>query len=74
MGWLAKHEQVQMYDHEIHSLKSGKPEELVELMYALEPGDNYRRGYKAPNDILSDVAREALREYWPETKLIVGVR
>jgi len=63
-----------MYDHEIHSLRFGKPAEMVSLMYALPEGENILRGYKAPNDIRTPVALDALRMYWPKTKLIVGLR
>jgi len=58
---------------EIHSLTNGKPAQMVSFLYALPEG-NYQRGYKAPNDIRTPAALEALRKYWPETKLIVGLR
>jgi len=45
--WIRQHIEVQMYEHEIHSLKNRRPAELVSLLYALPQGD-YKRGYKAP--------------------------
>ena len=33
-----------------------------------------KRGYKAPSDITSPVALQALQKYWPHTRLVVGVR
>jgi len=35
MEWLAQHEQVQMYTHELHALQTGNPAEFVQLMYEL---------------------------------------
>jgi len=63
-----------MYNHEIHSLFKGRPDELVELLYELPEGRNYKRGYKLPTDIMSLTALSSLRQYWPRTKLIVGIR
>lgn len=74
MRWLVEHPQIQMYDHEIHSLKNDKPGELAELMYALPEGNQYKRGYKSPNDIVQVKSMNSIRTYWPETKLVVGVR
>lgn len=74
MNWLADHPEVQMYHHEVHSLKNSRPAEFVSLMYDLKPGSQYKRGYKAPNDIHYDQSMDALRKYWPDAGLIVGVR
>ena len=74
LNWIGNHDEVQMHDNEIHSLKSNKPAELVSLMYDLPPGSHYKRGYKAPNDLRSEDALQAIQTYWPQTKLIVGLR
>ena len=74
MKRLAAHEEVQMYESEIRSLQNNEPAELVSLMYALPPGNQYKRGYKSPRDIHLVGSLQALQTYWPETKLIVGVR
>jgi len=74
MRLVATHDEVQMYDHEVRSLRFRKPAELVSLLYALPEGDQYKRGYKAPRDIYLKPSLQALQTYWPKTKLIVGVR
>jgi hypothetical protein len=71
MQWLAKHDEIQMYGHEQHI---GRPAELVSQLYTLPVGIKYKRGYKAPNDITSIRALEIFAKYWPDCKLIVGVR
>jgi hypothetical protein len=74
MHWLASHPEIQMYEHELHSLAQGKPAELVSQLYALPAGSKYNRGYKAPNDIRSIEALDGIAEYWPNCKLIIGLR
>jgi hypothetical protein len=74
MQWLASHPEIQMYEHELYSLAQGKPAELVSQLYALPAGSKYKRGYKAPNDIRSIEALEGIAEYWPNCKLIIGLR
>jgi len=74
MHRLAAHEEVQMCMEEVHSLRNKRPAELVSIMYDLPEGSQYKRGYKAPNDIRRYSSLEALQEFWPETKLIVGLR
>lgn len=64
-----------MYTHELHALQSNNPAEFVQLMYDLPEGDQYtKRGYKAPRDIANINALDLLAEYWPNAKLIVGLR
>jgi hypothetical protein len=72
--WLASHPEIQMYEHELHSLTEGKPAELVSQLYALPAGSKYKRGYNAPNDIRSIEALDGIAEYWPNCKLIIGLR
>jgi hypothetical protein len=74
LNWLASHDEIQMYDHEIHSLHMGKPAEMVDQLYKLPAGSKYKRGYKAPNDIISIEAMDSIAKYWPNSKLIVGIR
>jgi hypothetical protein len=74
MKWLASHHEIQMYDHEINSLRRGKPAELVSQLYALPAGSKYKRGYKAPSDIFSIEALNSIAAYWPDCKLVVGLR
>jgi len=73
LNWLRSHEEVQMHDEEVRSLRKNKPAGMVSLLYDL-PYHGKRRGYKAPNDIQQQVSLNALHPYWPCTKCIVGLR
>ncbi|GKY95801.1 hypothetical protein MPSEU_000540800 [Mayamaea pseudoterrestris] len=75
--WLYEHPQVLIYNQEIHHLLDATrgPAKMVKSMYELGPYDaNKRRGYKAPNDIRRPPALSAFRKYWPDTRLVVGLR
>lgn len=72
--WLAKHSEIQMYDHEIYHMKDGQPANMVRTLYALPEGDQFKRGYKAPRDIHNPRALDSFTKYWPKTKFIVGLR
>jgi hypothetical protein len=74
MRWLCKHPEVLGYRNEVRSLYHRRPDELVELLYKLPPGRNMKRGYKHPLDIVFNYTTDYFREYWPSTRLIVGVR
>jgi hypothetical protein len=74
MNWLASHEEIQMHQTELHDLQMGKPAAMVSTMYALPAGRQYKRGYKAPNDLTNHHALQAFQKYWPKTKLMVGLR
>lgn len=73
---LARHEEIKIYDHEVRLLRDGKEAAFVKKMYDLPEGTQYKRGYKAPRDLV--VAKNhplrLINMYWPKTKLIVGVR
>lgn len=69
--WLAQQPEISMYDHEIYHLKDGQPADMVRKLYSLPDGIH---GYKAPRDIHNPRAIEAFAKYWPETKLVVGLR
>lgn len=75
MNWLASHDDmIQMYKREIHALQEGKPADLIRLLYDLKPGYQYKRGYKAPRDIVNAKVLEAMAKYFPQTRLVVGLR
>jgi hypothetical protein len=74
MNWLASQDEIQMYGHEMYSMNMGKPAELVSQLYALPAGSQYKRGYKGPHDITSIRALDGIAEYWPDCKLVVGLR
>jgi hypothetical protein len=74
MTWLRRHPEILMHDHEVHALTRGQTAEMVSLLYALPNRPNRKRGYKAPIDIMHPDVLTNLRTYWPETKIIIGVR
>jgi hypothetical protein len=73
-NWFRSHPEIQMQAHENHALADGRPAELVVRLYNLKPGRAYKRGYKAPRDLIMGESLQALAKYWPKTKLIVGLR
>jgi hypothetical protein len=72
--WLASHDEIEMHDHEIYAIRSGDPAELVLAMYELKTGPQYKRGFKSPKDVENVNALTVLAEYFPKTKLIIGLR
>lgn len=75
LGWFATHDEIRVHPLELHALQLGKPAEHVRIMYNLTQGsEKVIRGYKAPRDIGNPKVLHALNEYWPRTKLIVGIR
>ena len=73
-NWFRSHPEIQMHETENHALAKGSPAELVSDLYDLEPGWSYKRGYKAPRDLIISESLHAIKMYWPTTKLIVGLR
>lgn len=74
MVWLMEHPEVQAFAREMSEFMSRKPGKMVRHLYNdLEPGP-YIRGYKAPQDIAQVHVLDFYRQYWPNTKLIVGIR
>lgn len=73
LAWFANNPEITMYDREIRVLRESAAE-LAELMYELPDGEGKKAGYKAPNDIRWPNALTAIKQFWPKTKLIVGVR
>jgi Sulfotransferase domain len=69
--WLAQQPEISMYDYEIYHLKDGQPADMVRKLYSLPDGI---RGYKAPRDIHNPKAIDSFAKYWPETKLVIGLR
>jgi hypothetical protein len=54
MNWLSSPgDEIEKYEHKMHSLHVGKPAELVDSLNHLSAGSKYKRSYKAPNDIAS---------------------
>lgn len=60
---------------EITALKTREPWEFVRGMHQRTGTDpKVMRGYKSPNDITDPRAIRLLRQHWPKTKIIVGIR
>jgi hypothetical protein len=74
--WLGLHPEIQVPRIEIRDLKDREPWDLVATLYrrleSLNP--NLLRGYKSPNDIGDVRPIRLLREFFPETKLLIGLR
>ncbi|GKY92868.1 hypothetical protein MPSEU_000256000 [Mayamaea pseudoterrestris] len=74
MRWLRQHEEIAMPMHEVHGLTFGKVAKFATEMYEQLAENKRFIGYKAPNDLSTPKPRELLRKYFPQTKLIVGLR
>lgn len=77
--WLCGHPEAQCPFKEVNDLSNGKPAWLVERLYELPKG-NYKRGYKSPKEFAfedpssQENAMKYLANYWPETKVMIGLR
>jgi len=74
MHWIGKRDDVLMYNKELHDLTRGRAARFVEDMYNLPAGTQYKRGYKAPNDMSHQTPRESLHKYFPRAGLVLGIR
>jgi hypothetical protein len=73
ISWLDAHRELQTYPKEIYDLMFGKVGEMIRKIYSTPVG-NFKRGYKSPADLGVNVAVDCLKQYFPKTKLIVGIR
>ena len=48
--------------------------DLVEMIYRDLPDGPYKRGYKSPSDIYNKAVLRVMRDCFPETKLLIGIR
>lgn len=78
---LGAHPEVQIWPKEMQHLSYSKPADAIWHLYTKLEEGNYKRGYKSPFDITNRLshgrnlsAMDYIREYFPKTKLIVGVR
>ena len=79
MNWLRHHPDIRMHPYEVHHLTKHDPVGMVQNLYTLqeEPRTHEQKlhyGYKAPRDIADAATMQLLSTYWPNTKVIVGVR
>jgi hypothetical protein len=72
-SWLDQHENLQVFPREVYDLMLDEPAALVKKIYTMPPG-HYQRGYKSPVDLSLPHTMRYFIEYWPKTKLIVGIR
>ena len=75
MEWLGYHSQVSCFQGETPHLSKGKIGLFIKRLYnGLDSSPQKLRGYKNPTDISNLKATRLLREYFPETRLFVGIR
>jgi hypothetical protein len=74
MEWLGKHPQVACFQREILDLSRNKVEQFVTRLHQKLPEGPYKRGYKAPADVTQKHVLKQLKNYFPKTGLIVGIR
>ena len=78
--WLCDHQEAHCPPREVNDLSVGRPDWLVERLYELPKGAHYKRGYKSPREIAFEEsysqanAMKYLAQYWPETKVFIGLR
>ena len=60
---------------ELTCLSKGRPVQAIWELYTMLQEGDYKRGFKSPWDITNrGGALDSIRTYWPQTKLIVGLR
>lgn len=78
MNWLYEHPQIQIPRDELYHLKSKEAWDLVGVFYEYFGVGKLRaqsiKGYKSPSDITNERAIRLLRTYFPQTKLLIGLR
>jgi hypothetical protein len=80
MNWLhTQYPHIQIPRDELYHLKSREPWDLLGVFYHYFGGPNKLlpnsiKGYKSPSDITNERPIRLLRTYFPQTKLIVGLR
>ena len=75
MRWLGQHPEINIPPKELNFLKKHEPWQLLAYFYTEFPKDpKLMRGYKAPSDINDIRPIRLLSVFFPETKLIIGMR
>lgn len=74
LKWLNEHPEVVLPPVEINALPMGQPAEHVRILYNLSSEVDMKRGYKAPRDLINPRSLYSIYNFWPKTKLIVGLR
>jgi len=72
---LGAHPECQCTKNEMQFLSNSKPADAIWSLYTKLPEGDYKRGYKSPFDVTNKGgAMDYMRDLFPTTKLIVGVR
>ncbi|GKY98030.1 hypothetical protein MPSEU_000761100 [Mayamaea pseudoterrestris] len=74
MHWLEMHPELQMLNQEVWALTGRDPGRLIRRLHRKLRNPLQQRGYKCPGDLLAHFVMDYYRNYWPQTKLLVGVR
>jgi hypothetical protein len=75
MEWLGQHDQISCFQAETPQLNKGMIAAFVKRLYnGLDPSPLKLHGYKNPTDVQNLRAIRLLREYFPSTKLFIGIR
>jgi hypothetical protein len=84
VSWLGQHPEITIPPYEIPILLNKEPWDLVNELYPrndddanriiIDPNPKLLRGYKNPSDIIGARPLRLLREFFPQTKLIIGIR
>jgi hypothetical protein len=73
--WLSQQDHVSAFTPEVWELMLHQPHKMVEYLYRDLPRERHlRRGYKGPSDVTQAHVIDYFRNYFPQTKLIVGLR
>jgi len=75
MIWLDSHPEMLCDQVENYNLMNNKPGQLVQDLYAMNPFEDYKRGYKNPMELFfPKPSLVYLDQYFPKTKLIMTIR
>lgn len=74
MEWLGQHPQVLSRGQELPHLTLGKIGLFAKNCYNLDTDPTKLRAYKNPTDVQNLRAIRLLREYFPRTRLLIGIR
>jgi hypothetical protein len=74
MYWLAEHPEIQAFTKEKYELLQNLPGLFVKQLYRELPEGNYKRGYKAPQDVRYLQVLNYFRKYFVNAKILVGIR
>ena len=65
---------LQTLENEVWALAAKDPQRLMRRLHAALPDPTKQRGYKCPGDVLGEYILDYYEKYFPDTKLLVGLR